>query len=163
VSRHIIMILGVVFLAALQTTLIPLLLPGWVHPDFLLAVTVLAGLFMSPATGSVYAFGMGYLQDLLTGSMVGLFTFDRVVIYLLAYWLAGQFYAKSAYAQVVLIAVVVVLDHVLLLVLSAIFTGGEAFASPLWHLIPRSICTALAGLILFYPLSILWEGAQREF
>ncbi len=161
-SRHVILILAVVLLAALQTTLIPMLLPEWIHPDLLLAVTVLVGLFMRPAAGSIYAFGMGYLQDLLTGSIIGLFTFDRVVIFLLAYWLAGQFYAKSASAQALLVAVMAMLDYFLLLLLFTVFTGGEAFSAPLWHLIPRSLCSALAGLILFYPLSILWEGAQRE-
>ncbi|GEM_PF-2354332 len=160
--KHLIFVISTLVLAVLQTTLVPLLLPEWLRPDFLFVVIVLLGLFLQPMTGSIYTFGMGYLQDLLMGTMAGLFIVDRLVIYLAAYWLAGQFYAKSALAQAALVALLSVLDYLLIWLLSAIFSGGDAFSVPLWHLFPRAISNAIMGLALYYPLRILWEGGERE-
>ena len=159
---HMIFIFSALVLAVLQTTLVPLLLPVWLRPDLLLVLVVLLGLFLQPAPGSAYAFGLGYLQDLLTGTMTGLFVFDRLVIYLAAYWLSGQFYAKSAWTQAIIVGILSIADYILVWTLSAIFSGGEAATVALWMVIPRALSSALFGLVLFFPLSILWEGGQRE-
>jgi len=160
--KHLIFVISALVLAVIQTTLVPLVLPAWLRPDFLLILVVLLGLFAQPATGAVYAFGLGYLQDLLTGSMPGLFTFDRLVIYIAAYWLSGQFYARSPFAQALLVALLSVTDYFLIWLLSAIFSGGDALGLPFWQMLPRSIVCALIGLLLYFPLDILWEGGERE-
>lgn len=161
-QRHLLFVLFVFVLAVLQTTLVPMLLPGWLHPDMLMATVVLTGLFFQPASGALYAFGLGYLQDLMTGSMVGLFTFDRLVIYLAGYWLAGQFYAKSAPAQAILVGMLSIFDFFLLWLLGSIFSGGESIVPSFWQVIPRSVSSAVFGLALFFPISMIWEGGQRE-
>lgn len=156
-QRHIMLLCIILACAVIQTTLTVLLWKG-AQPDLLLATVVLFGLFLNPATGAVYAFGMGYLQDILTGGTVGIFMTDRVIIYILANRLSHQFYAKSAAAQFVLIALLTIADAIIVTVLSSIFGQGVVLSeSQIWHIPVRAIVTALMGMPLYFLIKWLWE------
>lgn len=156
-QRHILFFLLVMLCAVIQTTLTVLLPPSF-QPDLLLALVILAGLYMLPAVGSVYAVGIGYLQDLLTLSIVGLFMLGRVIIYILGNRLSHEFYAKSAPAQFIVIFLLGIVDAVLIFALSAIF-GQEAHFKwyMLWRIPIRALTTALFGVPLFFIIKKIWE------
>ncbi len=156
-QKHILFFLLIMLCAVIQTTL-TVLLPAPLQPDLLLALVILAGLYMNPAVGSVYAVGIGYLQDLLTLSIVGLFMLGRVIIYILGNRLSHEFYAKSAPAQVIVIFLLGIVDTILIFVLSAIFGQDAHFKwYMLWHTPLRSLTTALFGVPLFFVIKKIWE------
>ena len=160
--QHLYFMLLVALCAVLQTTLIQFAIPDYLRPDLFLSTVVLLGLFLGPVWGSLYAFFLGYLEDLFCGSMVGLFMFSRMVIYLAALFLSGQFYARSALAQGLLIALLGVLDAVIVEVLSLIFTQTSPFQlSNLWVIFPRSLSSGVAGVLLFPILRRIWEEKER--
>lgn len=156
-QKHILFFLLIMLCAVIQTTL-TVLLPAPLRPDLLLALVILAGLYMTPAVGSVYALGIGYLQDLLTLSIVGLFMLERVIIYILGNRLSHEFYAKSAPAQFVIIFLLGLVDAVLLFILTSIFGQDAHFKwYMLWHVPLRSISTALFGVPLFFVVKKISE------
>lgn len=160
--RHFTFIGAALLIAVLQTTVEAMILPGWMQPDMLLATVVLLGLFLQSPSGSAYAFGIGYLMDLLTGCVTGTYAFERILIFLAAYWLNGQFYAKSPLVQGLMVLVLAIVDYILIWVLTSVF-GTEGVGLHLWEMVPRSIFSGIVGFALYYPLSIVWEGGQREF
>jgi len=156
-QRHVALLCLILAIAVVQTTLTVLLWRG-AQPDLLLATLILFALYMNPATGSIYAFGMGYLQDILTGGTVGIFMTGRIVIYILANRLSHQFYAKSAAAQFLLIALLTVADAIIAAILSAIFGQSVVLHEAIvWHVPLRAVITALMGMPLFYLIRWLWE------
>ncbi len=162
--RHLIFVVLVLALTVLQTTLVPIALPEWMQPDILLAVVVLMGLLQPRGIGSIYAFGIGYLMDLMIGVVLtGTFTLERLLLFLAAYWLNGQFYAKSPFIQFMVVTIMAILDYILLWILIAVFSGKGSDYIELWQMVPRALSSGLMGLALYYPLIILWEGGQREF
>jgi len=86
---------------------------------------VLAGVFLDPATGAVYAFGAGYLADLLGGETVGVFMFDRMIIFMAANILSKQFYARNALAQLLLTALLAFVEILFIMLLSSVFGGSN--------------------------------------
>lgn len=149
-------LVGLILVCAVVQTTLTARLWGGAQPDLLLAATGLMGLFFSPVTGSLYACGTGYLQDLLSGGVVGTFMFVRVIVFLLAKRLSKQFYAKSAMAQFVIIVLLAVVDATLAAILTAIFGEGSSLTGSLiWHIPLRAIATALAGLPLYYIIRVI--------
>jgi rod shape-determining protein MreD len=149
-QQHFLMVILILACAVAQTTLTVLLWKG-AQPDLLLAVVVLAGLYLGPVAGSLYAFGMGYISDLLTGGVVGIFMFDRVVIYVLANRMSHLFYAKSAAAQFIVIVLLSIVDTLIVLLLSLIFGQGLVIRETQALYLPiRAIVTALAGMPLYF-------------
>lgn len=72
---------GVVLLICLivQSTLLPMLTYNGTHADLLLVVIVLASLHLGPKQGTMIGFTAGLLQDLASGSFIGMNAFLKVV------------------------------------------------------------------------------------
>lgn len=156
-QSHALFILMVLACAVAQITLIPRMWEG-ARPDLLLAVVILLGLFQSPATGSLYSFGIGYLNDILTGSVMGLFMFERVLMFTLGSRLSQQFYAKSAPAQFIIILILSILDVFVRGLLGLIFGQGNTFTGNLILTTPlRAFMTALMGMPLFLALKLIFD------
>jgi rod shape-determining protein MreD len=98
-------------------------------PDLLLIVVLYVGFFLAPTEGGVLAFLLGYLADLFSASVMGLFTFTRVVAWFVAKLASGVLHVKSVAAQTIFVAAYTVLDA-LVLVGALRFFGGPDYPAP---------------------------------
>lgn len=109
----------------LQVTLLAHLPFGSLKPDLVLIVVLYAGVFLPPTEGAVLGFGLGYVMDLFGGRLIGLFTFTRVVAWLVAKLASGMLNLKSVPAQTIFVAIYGVMDYFVMVAVLRVFGGGE--------------------------------------
>jgi rod shape-determining protein MreD len=139
----------------LQTTLLALPPLQRVRPDLLLILTVYFGFSTSMVSGGLLAFFMGYLLDLFSGNVFGLYAFTRSLIFLTARLFKHEFYWEGFSFQLVFVFTAAMLEGLLLLALLAALSPGplrNLFPAMLTTLVPQSLCTALITLPLFFLL-----------
>jgi rod shape-determining protein MreD len=88
-----------VFLITLQTTLLTILPVQRIRPDLVLILTLYMGLSSPLIAGGILAFFMGYLMDLFSGNVFGLFTLSRPLIFYLAQLFKSHFYLEGIFSQ----------------------------------------------------------------
>ena len=158
--------LGVLFLT-LQTTLLRSLPVQRIRPDIVLILTLYLGLSYPLIPGGILAFFMGYLMDLFSGNVLGLYTFSRPLIFYIAQLFKGRFYLEGFLSQFLFVFLSGLVEGLLILIL---LNGLNP--NPLWNLypmlftvlLPQSFFTGLITPILFFLLnkgSLLLSDQKR--
>jgi rod shape-determining protein MreD len=81
-------------LIVLQKTLLDLLFGGRIGVEVSLILVIYAGFHLDMVRGGVLAFLMGFLLDCVSGTIMGLYTFVYVMIFLLSYLLSPRIYGE---------------------------------------------------------------------
>ncbi len=123
--RIVILFLAGVIAVLLQVTLFAHLPFGSLKPDLVLIVVLYAGVFLPPTEGGVLSFGLGYVTDIFTGRLIGLFTFTRVMAWLVARLASGMLNLRSVTAQTIFVAIYCVMDYFVMVAALRFFGGGE--------------------------------------
>lgn len=76
-----------------------------VNPNFALIIVTYVGQFYSPITGLIISFILGYYQDIVTGTLMGLNSFSTVSICYLSYLLGKRIVMQRVFAQVLTVFV----------------------------------------------------------
>ena len=159
-KRILILLLAGLIAVVVQVTIFTWLPLGRFKPDLVLIVVLYIGFFLPPTEGGVLAFLLGYLEDLFAGSVLGLFTFARVVAWFLAKLASGVLHVKSTPAQTIFVAIYSGIDA-LVLVGALRFFGGPDYPAPeidsgvLW----QALLNALAAPFVITALA----RAERRF
>ena len=125
VKRIVILFVAGFIAVLLQVTLLAYLPFGSLKPDLVLIVVLYAGVFLPATEGGVLSFGLGYVADLFTGRLIGLFTFMRVMAWLVARLAGGMLNLKSIPAQTIFVAIYGVMDYFVMTAILRVFGGGE--------------------------------------
>jgi len=144
----------------LQVTVFAHLPFGPVKPDLLLIVVIYVGIFLPATEGGVLSFALGYLADLFSGNLIGLFTFTRVSAWLVAKLASGMLNLKSVPAQTIFVAFYSFVDYFVMVAALRFFGGGEyplpEAASALWK---TALMNAVAAPFVIIAISRL----ERRF
>ncbi len=127
------------FVAVLiQVTLLDYLPLGGLKPDLLLIVVLYIGFFLPSNEGGVLCFALGYVEDLFSGHLMGLFTLMRVVAWLAARLMSGMLNLKSVLAQTIFVAIYSIADYFIMVGALRLFGGAEfpvpSAGADLWRL-----------------------------
>lgn len=128
-KRILILLLAGLLAVLIQVTIFTWLPFGGLKPDLVLIVVLYVGFFLPPTEGGVLSFLLGYLADLFSGPVMGLFTFTRVVAWFVAKLASGVLHVKSTAAQTIFVAVYSVLDAWVLVGALRLF-GGPGYPAP---------------------------------
>ena len=159
-KRILILLLAGLIAVLLQATLFTWLPLGRFKPDLLLIVVLYIGFFLPPTEGGVLSFLLGYLADLFSGPVMGLFTFTRVVAWFLAKLASGVLHVKSTPAQTIFVGIYSGIDALVLVGALRLF-GGPDYRAPelgtgvLW----QALLNALAAPFVITALA----RAERRF
>jgi len=158
-------LLGIFALLALllQTAVFPGLTAGRAAPDLLLILCVYLGLHQHSAAGAFGAFLLGYLEDAVSGSVIGLNAFAMCLVYLLVYLTSRHLWVDNAISKIVVVFIAAAVKTAAVLTLVAVFLSEER----VWTtLLPRlSIEAVLAALLsppMFAILSRIYDLAAVE-
>ena len=113
----------------LPVTLLDYLPFGGLKPDLLLIVVLYIGFFLPANEGGVLAFALGYVEDLFSGHLIGLFTLMRVTAWLVARLVSGMLNLKSVPAQTIFVAIYSIADYFIMIGALRLF-GGADFPVP---------------------------------
>lgn len=158
--------LGVLFLT-LQTTLLRSLPVQSIRPDIVLILTLYLGLSYPLISGGILAFFMGYLMDLFSGNVLGLYTFSRPLIFYIAQLFKGRFYLEGSLSQFLFVFLSALVEGLLILILLNGLNPnplGNLYPMLFTVLLPQSFFTGLITPILFFLLnkgSLLLSDQKR--
>jgi rod shape-determining protein MreD len=83
-----------ILLVVLQRTLLDLLFGGRIGVEVSLILVIYAGFHFDMVRGGVLAFLTGFLLDCVSGTIMGLYTFTYVLIFLLSHLLSPRIYGE---------------------------------------------------------------------
>jgi len=124
---------------------------GLMGLDILIILTAYLFLLYGQTAAGIFAFGQGFLMDLFSGGLDGLFVF----LYLSAFWgmcLSSRFFnLKDAKGQAIIISIAVVMKKTIFFVVLILFSQNTVFSnSYLWVSGAAAIITGLIAPLLFY-------------
>jgi len=122
------LLLGVVF----ALTILPL--PTWARllwPNWIALFVLAACLKQEHWFGVIGAFGVGLLQDVMTGSLLGVHALPLVLLAYVVLRLQRQFYIFSLGQQTGIVLVLLFVHHLLLILLYKLL-GGVAITAGVW-------------------------------
>ncbi|MFH1623739.1 MAG: rod shape-determining protein MreD [Pseudomonadota bacterium] len=144
---------GLLFLC-IETTLFNYFSGVPVKPDLILVMVVYLGIFRGPIIGIVLAFTLGYLMDTLSGSIIGLYSFLRIITFLLTKLACVNFYLNSVFTQTILVLVLSIVDGIFLLSTLYLFSSIDNLWPFVVKFVPlQSILTGILSPIIFLILN----------
>ena len=139
-----------VLLLCLQTTMLNHLPLLPVKPDLTIIMVAYVGIFHSDVRGMLLAFTFGYILDVLSGNITGLYSLLRIFTFIFIKLSEKSFYLKTITAQFLLITILSLVDGIFLI---SILDGFKLIYDP-WHFLLKflpvqSVITGLTGPIIF--------------
>ncbi len=83
-----------ILVVVLQRTLLEILFAGRIGIEVSLILVIFAGFHLDMTRGGVLAFLAGFLLDCMTGTIMGLYTFFYVMIFVLSHLLSPRIYGE---------------------------------------------------------------------
>lgn len=117
--------LGVALLAfvmvVLQSTLLPFI-NDLLYVDLLFVMVVTIGLFKDPLHGATMSCALGYVEDLLSSEVTGLYMSSRMAVFIIAQLLRGRLNPETPLFQFAIGFGLGILDHLNMILLHRYFT-----------------------------------------
>lgn len=122
------------------------------RPSLSIPMVLYLGLYDSTTTrGAVLSFIIGYLWDLFSGGLMGLYTFLSVGVYVISRIVGVRLFLRGAIFHILITFGVTLLSSGAIVVLIFIFTQKiESFATLISTAIPRAILSAALAPFIFW-------------
>jgi rod shape-determining protein MreD len=133
----------------LQVTVFPSYIADPLKPNLLIIIVSYVGL-KSGRMGGLLAFGLGILQDCVSGIFLGLNGFSYLCIFLILNLAADRLYTGSRYLLVLVVFLATVANGLLQLILLFLFPTTNGIYEPILSaLIPQGLINALIVSLVF--------------
>ncbi len=140
-----------VLIFSLQTTLLDLFSIGGITPDLALILTVYCATLLRKNGGIAMGFGLGFVQDCLSGGVLGINTLSKSLIGFTFSTLKGKLVVEGFVPVAVFLFVSSIFDGLVFYIASIIlFKSGTSLAILFPNLLVFAIYNALIGPVLFY-------------
>lgn len=146
--------LATIFLVVLQTTLADILFSGRLTLELSLVVVIYAGFRLDLIKGLILAFMMGFVFDCMSGSVMGLFTFIYLIIFLLSFFVSFRIVSEKLYLIAGFSLICSLLESLLLILLYYFAFEFDVFRNVLTVFVPQ--------MILISVLSVGFFAAMRK-
>ena len=141
-------------LLCLQTTILNSFPGVPVKPDITIVMVSYLGIFKGPFMGLCYSFALGYVMDTLSGSVLGLYSFLRVVTLFLTRLSSEKTYLKNGLSQCMIIILLSIIDGLLIILIMHIFSPDDVlWPFVLKNIIFHSFSTGIIGPFIFYVIN----------
>ncbi len=143
----------ILFIAVLQTSVLPQYFFPYYKPDLFLIFMVMLAL-RAPFTASLPAsYSLGLLKDCLGGIYFGLNAFSFLIVYLIIKLLSDRLYVQNTFLLVLTVSASTVSVMAINLLLLTIFSESPGLFSSIFHsIIPHLLMNAFAvSLTALFP------------
>lgn len=159
-NRFLCYLLLAVLAAAVQTALLPHLLPGSTKPDLLLVLVVYLGLHERPWQGGALVYGIGWIYDCFAGHFPGLHGFVLLALFLAVRAIVTRVNTESSVLLLALVLTGTVVQVLLVAFALDFFQGARQVWSLVLLQLPwQAVLNVLAAFVLLR--LTLW--LQRTF
>jgi rod shape-determining protein MreD len=142
------LLLGLLGCATAQVALLAPVSVGGVRPDLFLLLVFLLSPRLSPESATLQGFGIGLVQDILSGGPLGLRAFICSALGFLTAWLSHDLYTDKPLAQFWLLLAGATAAGGITYALLAFFLGPPPLLASLLVIAPEAVYTAGVGFLL---------------
>lgn len=147
----------------LQTTLLQTLRLDAAVPDILLVLVVYLGLYQHTAGGACGAFVLGYMEDSLSGTVVGLNAFAMSLVFLLVYLTSRRLWVDNVVSRVVVVFLASLVKIAGVMVLLALFFSLDvAWSAFLRSLLIQPLVASLLAPPIFALLGRVYRPDEAD-
>lgn len=133
----------------LQASLLNPISIGGVKPDLGLALLFLIGLIAGPVEGTLAGIAMGLVQDIGSGSVLGLAGITRGLTGLAAGLLGSRVLDHTSPTNSVFLALFALLEGVIIAAFLQVYYGSVPFFRLLgWRILPQAVYTGILGFVM---------------
>ena len=134
----------------LQTTVLPHAIFGRGTPDLLLIMCVYLGLHQHTVGGALGAFLLGYLQDAVSGTVLGLNAFGMSLVFTTVYLTSRRLWVDNTISKIVVVFCASVLKTLAILGLVVVFLSLEdLWQAILQYLLVEALLAAVLSPAVF--------------
>jgi rod shape-determining protein MreD len=139
-----------IILVILQSTITDVIFSGRLVFELSLIVVIYAGFRLDLARGAVLAFIVGFVFDCVAGSMLGLFTFIYVVIFLFSFFASSRLAAEKIYIIVLFSFFCAFLEDLMVILFYYLAFKYDVLMNIYFVLLPKALIVGLFAPVFFY-------------
>jgi len=139
-----------IILVILQSTITDVIFSGRLVFELSLIVVIYAGFRLDLARGAVLAFIVGFVFDCVAGSMLGLFTFIYVVIFLFSFFASSRLAAEKIYIIALFSFLCAFLEDLMVILFYYLAFKYDVLMNIYFVLLPKALIVGLFAPVFFY-------------
>jgi len=139
-----------IILVILQSTITDVVFSGRLVFDLSLIVVIYAGFRLDLVRGSLLAFVMGFVFDCVAGSVLGLFTFIYVIIFLFSFSASGRLAAEKIYIIALFSFLCAFLEGLMVILFYHLAFKFDVLVNMCFVSIPKALIVGLFSPVFFY-------------
>jgi rod shape-determining protein MreD len=137
-------------MVVLQSTVASVLFSGWFLLEASLVLVIYAGFRLDVVRGLLLAFVMGFVFDCLSGSVVGLFTFIYMLIFLCAFYVSLRMVTEKLYLIALFSLACALLEALLVVLFYHLTYDIDLFSSLLPVFLPQALLISILSAGFFH-------------
>ena len=141
-----------ILLVVFQTSIADILFSGRLILEISLIVVIYAGLRLDLIKGLILAFILGFVYDCLAGSVLGLFTFIYMVIFLCSFFVSIMFSTEKLYFIAWFSLICSFLEEILVSLFYNLAYGLDIVKKAPLIFPPQAVLISLLAVLFFYLL-----------
>ena len=139
-----------ILLVVLQSTIADIIFSGRLVFEISLIVVIYAGFRLDLIRGSILAFILGFVFDCVAGSVMGLFTFIYVVIFLCSFFASGRMATEKIYFIALFSFICAFLKEIMVILFYYLFFKFDVLINMYFIFLPQALIVGLFAPVFFY-------------
>ena len=141
-----------ILLVVLQTGISDMFFSGRLLLEISVVALIYAGFRLDLIKGLTLAFILGFVYDCLSGSVLGLFTFIYMVIFLCSFFISIMFSTEKLYFIALFSFICSFLEEILVILFYHLAYGSDIVKTTTLMGFPRAVLLSLFAVLFFYIL-----------
>ena len=161
---HLVFIITLVFLLSMQTTFLRVIFPGNVVPDLILIVAIYSSIHLKRTSGIWLAVLMGFLQDCLSGGLLGVNFLSKGLVGLFFCAIKEKIFVQGIIPIGFFVFAASLVDGMIYFASMTSLLGGQVKGNYLlFSIIIFGICNGVIAPFLFYMFDKGRQFLHRKF
>ena len=139
-----------ILLVVLQISIADILFSGRLVLEMSLIVLIYAGFRLDLIKGLTLAFILGFVYDCLAGSVLGLFTFIYMIIFLCSFFVSIMFSTEKLYFIALFSLICSFLEVILVMIFYNFAYGLDLVKKTSLVIFPQAVLISLLAVLFFY-------------
>ncbi|HUT53387.1 MAG TPA: rod shape-determining protein MreD [bacterium] len=156
IRQYALVLLAGAVAAVLQTTILSGMTRN-LQVDFIFIIVVIVGLFKDPVHGSIWSAALGLTEDILSGSMSGIFMASCLCVFMAAQVIRERLSPDAPLSQFTIALALGLFDRVVLYILQGLFSPEPVALSGglIAHVLLGALINAALVPVFFFVMSRL--------
>jgi rod shape-determining protein MreD len=139
-----------IMLVVLQIAIADIIFSGRLVIELSIIVIIYAGYRIDLIRGSVLAFVLGFMFDCLAGSVLGLYTFIYILIFLFSFFLSASLTTQKMHFIAIFALICSLLEEFIIFLFYNLAYGFNVLNNTILTFLPQALIISLLAPVFFY-------------